>query len=310
MAQTITFNYQQEGTSEGFNKLIHNAIRPGIISGGTLHKESATSVRISPIDMIIKDSNNLLTVHATTDEDVIVNLPSGEIASKPYICAEYAWQSQTGNLVQFRCRNISEIVSNSIILGKCQFVGTTLADVFDYTVTSWSDIHWNEDLLHAVPNFANSTALRVPNFHVLPASNVGNNNPLSLRITEGRAFIDGDYVELPDGLNVVLSTSSSSNVYINTTLSNGMVRYDLLCLASDGTPRYINGTQNTLSLAKKPSCPRDLLPLAYLKLDNSSNTITLNNNTVILGSWIEEIPTHIHNEGKIDIITTTHSLKI
>lgn len=306
MAQTITFNYQQEGTAEGFNQLIHNAIRAGVLSGGMLHKESATSVRISPLDIIIQSSpNGYVTVHAKTDEDVIVNLPSGEIMSKPFICAEYSWQNMTGNLVQFRCRDLSDMVSNSIILGKCQFANNALTDSFDYTVKSWSDLHWNDDLLYSVPNFANSTVLRVPSFHVIPSQN---NTPLSLRISKGKAIIDGNFVEF-EYKDVTLSTSEGSDLYINSTLDNGKIRYDLLCLASDGTPKYINGTPNVASSAKKPTYTRDLLPLAYIKLDNSSNTISITPQMVILGSWIEEIPTHIRTEGSIDIITQTHSIK-
>ena len=51
--QVITFKYQQEGTAEGFNKLLNNVIPTGIISGGNVIKQdSGSTVIISPMEMI------------------------------------------------------------------------------------------------------------------------------------------------------------------------------------------------------------------------------------------------------------------
>jgi hypothetical protein len=68
--QTITFSYQQEGTSEGFNHLLHNVIPSGIIHGGEL-RLVGSEVTVSPSEMIINASttdNKKLAVHANIEE--------------------------------------------------------------------------------------------------------------------------------------------------------------------------------------------------------------------------------------------------
>ena len=69
--QTITFAYQQEGTAQGFNKILHGILPRGIISGGALTKNTNSEIYIAPMQMLIGDSD--VTAHVETSEIATVS---------------------------------------------------------------------------------------------------------------------------------------------------------------------------------------------------------------------------------------------
>ena len=132
--QIITFRYQQEGTAEGFNKLLSGVIPTGVISGGELLRIDDSTVEISPMQMMIGDGN--VIVHVQTTEGARVNVTLG----KPYVIATFNWANLVNNYVSFEASSLVDIPSNgnAIILGKCEFSGQLMGSQFDYTRKTWS----------------------------------------------------------------------------------------------------------------------------------------------------------------------------
>ena len=125
--QIITFRYQQEGTAEGFNKLLSGVIPTGVISGGELLRIDDSTVEISPMQMMIGDDN--IIVHVQTTEKATVNVA----LEKPYVIATFNWSNLVNNYVNFEASSLANIPSNgnAIILGKCEFTGVTMGSQFE-----------------------------------------------------------------------------------------------------------------------------------------------------------------------------------
>ena len=161
--QVITFKYQQEGTAEGFNKLLNGVIPSGVISGGELTKVNDSTVNISKMQLMIGDGN--VIVHVETTETATVTVSS----SLPYVIATFNWANLTNNFVTFESSALNTLPStrNAIILGKCEFVGDVMSETFDYTRKTWSSTHYNNDFL-----FNNSYQTKSPSFNVTPLEGV------------------------------------------------------------------------------------------------------------------------------------------
>ena len=277
--QIITFRYQQEGTAVSFNKLFHGVIPRGIISGGLLVKEDNSTVAISPLQMVIGDNN--VTIHVQTQEDAHVGVNS----SKPFIIATFNWAELTDNYVKFESSSFNDlpIDTNALILGKCEFSGNDLSNVFDYTRKTWSSSYFNNDFL-----FSNDYRTHSPSFNVTPHETTPN---LSFNVGVGKAIINGKEVEIGNSQIVALQTSdATASNYFNPNVSYG--RIDLAVLTDGGTVEYILG-EDSLN-PKMPLCPSYALPLA--KFTYSSFTGI----TAIYGSNI----TYIYNNNYIGLCST------
>ena len=228
--QIITFRYQQEGTAEGFNKLLNGVIPTGVISGGELLRIDDSTVQISPMQMMIGDDN--IIVHVQTKENATVNVT----LEKPYVIATFNWSNLVNNYVNFEASSLTNIPSNrnAIILGKCEFIGTTMGSQFDYTRKTWSSSYLNNDFL-----FNNKYNTKSSSFNV---TSLDNETELGFNVGAGSAIIQGKEVVINDDFKVVLSNNSShtsSFDYIDTSVSNG--RIDIAVLMNDGSVRYIMG---------------------------------------------------------------------
>ena len=238
--QIITFRYQQEGTAEGFNKLLKGVIPTGIISGGDLIRVDNSTVNISPMEMMIGDGN--VIVHVQTTENATVNVTLG----KPYVIATFNWANLVNNYVTFDASSLNNVPSsgNAIILGKCEFSGEEMGVNFDYTRRTWSSSHLNNDFL-----FSNNYNTKSSSFNV---SSLENETKLGFNVSAGSAIIRGKEVVINDDFKVSLSNDSShmdSFDYINTSVSNG--RIDIAVLMNDKTVRYIMGKDSQNAIAPK-----------------------------------------------------------
>lgn len=256
--QTITFAYQQEGTAQGFNKILHGVLPRGIISGGALTKHSNTEVYIAPMQLLIGDDN--VTAHVETSENATV---TGVGASTPYIVATYTWENLTNSYVNFQAMGQSDIPENAVILGKGVFTGTTLNNTFDYTKKSWTSSHRNNDF-----GWSNSYNTSSPSFNVIPDDTL-TQDVFQLYIERGEGIIGGKLVTNSNTkLSLTLQTTSpSSDNYFATTVTSTS-RTDIVVMESNGIPRYIMGADD--GSGNPPICPTNALVLAYLSFEQGS----------------------------------------
>lgn len=273
--QIITFRYQQEGTAQGFNKLLQGVTPTGIISGGELSKvvNENNQVEITPMQMMISDGN--VIVHVQTQENITLPVQS----ANPYIVAEFNWAQLVDNYVTFKCVNFSSLASkNLIILGKCEFNSNsqTLSGKFDLTRRTWSSTYLNNDFLFSYAN--NQPSL--PSFRVSSIEPIG--STIGFTINRGEAVINGKRAYLNDSTICTLNDDTSSNKYINRTVNNG--RIDILVLLSaEGNTyevKYIMGEDNANPVP--PIYPPQGLVLAEI-------TYPSGNITYINGSSIRNV---------------------
>ena len=250
--QQITFKYQQEGTAEGFNKLLAGVIPTGIINGGEFLKISDTQVDITPMQMMISDGS--VVVHIQTTENAHVNVSP----SLPYVIARFNWINLVNNYVDFEAVNYNSLSSNFIIFGKCEFEGSILQS-FDETRRSWSPSHFNNDFQH------NSFYGAIPNFLITSRED---SESLGFDVGAGKAIIDGKRVEINQVQHITLvDDNPSSNLYFNPSISNG--RVDIAVLKNDGNVDYIMGEDQINP--KPPIFPSYGLVLATFEFDVSVN---------------------------------------
>lgn len=232
--QVITFRYQQEGTAEGFNKLLNGVIPTGVISGGELSRlGESNTVNIAKMQMIITDGN--VTVHVQTTELATVTLNS----TTPYVIATFNWMNLVDNYVSFEAVNYSTLLTmqNVIILGKGEFEGANLLNTFDYTRKTWSPYaeKLNNDFL-----FTNPYNGKSPSFNVSYIENSDSSlNIIGFNVGVGKGIISGKEVEIRSNLEIRLSDNDDGYHRITKTVNRG--RIDIAVLMSDSTVRYIMG---------------------------------------------------------------------
>ena len=93
-SQVLTFDYRQEGTSEGFNKLLYTLIPQGIIEGGSLSNTAGgLTVDIAPMVCYFKDTTNQVGVRLETTDNARLSVS----ASNPYIVGDFTWINTENN---------------------------------------------------------------------------------------------------------------------------------------------------------------------------------------------------------------------
>lgn len=255
-SQTITFNYQQEGTSLGFNGLLNNVVANGVISGGTLVKYSSNVVKIKPLEMIISDSAKNATIHLKTTDDAEVVVEQG----KPYIVASFTWMNVTQNYVKFEAKASSDFGTDDIILGKCEYTGGTLEDKLDYTCRMWSPIYRNNDFTMNAYNSMYSS---------LTVTELPSTNDLGFVVNRGKAVINGREVVVNSPISVTLVNSPSSDpYYFNGAVTNK--RIDIIVMYESGTVGYIMGIDE--ASPTMPQAPSNALLLAKVTLEARVST--------------------------------------
>jgi hypothetical protein len=267
--QVITFKFQQEATAQGFNKLLNGVIPTGVISGGDLSKVDNITVNIDRMEMMIGDGN--VTVHVQTTELARVNVNT----THPYIVATYNWANLANNFVTFEAYSSNQIpLQNAIILGKCQFVGDTLLERFDYTRKTWSSIYLNNSFL-----YDNAYRTKSPSFNVSYIENSDTLNIIGFNVGAGEAIINGKRLVLDNEMQVILTDNDSGYHRIVKQVING--RVDIAVLMNDGNVRYIMG-EDTIN-PKPPTYPSYGLVIAEFIYDGGDNI------NYILGSKIKNI---------------------
>lgn len=232
--QVITFKYQQEGTAEGFNKLLNGVIPTGVISGGELSRLGETNtVNIAKMQMMITDGN--VTIHVQTTEIATVTLSP----EKPYVVATFNWMNLVDNYASFDAMDASTLrtMQNVVILGKGEFLGANLRGSFDYTRKTWSPYaeRLNNDFL-----FNNTYGGKSSSFNISYIENSDSSfNNIGFVVGIGKGIINGKEVEIQNEQTILLTDNDDAYHRITKNVDNG--RVDIAVLMEDSTVRYIMG---------------------------------------------------------------------
>jgi len=125
--QTLTFKYQQPSTSESFNNLLYNILPTGIYDRGTLSIIDNSTIRVSPIEVLISDSTFEVSIKCKTELDVDITVTE----PTPYVIMRLEWENTDPNYVDFLSVSFEDLQDTDIILGKAVyencFLGTRSA---------------------------------------------------------------------------------------------------------------------------------------------------------------------------------------
>jgi len=295
--QLITFRYQQEGTAEGFNKLLCGVLPEGVISGGLLMKEeeSDTTIRVDPMQLLIGDGN--VTVHVETRESFTMAVNS----QKPFVVASFNWSQSVNNYVSFEAKSLTEInsMNHPIILGRAVILGGTLSSNFDYTRKTWCPFSKYNDYYYSSYNSS------LPSFNVTPIENP-TTNQYGFVVGKGKAIINGVLVEKNNEETIILTETDTNYHKININVSSG--RIDIAVLMNDGSVRYIMGEDS--STPRAPNYPSNGLVIAEFKYTQNITPVF-----GILGSNITNIYNNNYmgfspqvGEKKGDSVVNQHTL--
>ena len=137
--QEIWTKYGQNRTTEEFNKLLHNIIKPGIYKGGELSIYSSEVANIAPFDCLINTPNKQ-AVHIKTNTSVQLSFSE----STPYLGASFEWLNQSNNYLDFEALTSSGIASNRIIFGKADYIsGVCTGFSYDDKTSGYLDESFN-----------------------------------------------------------------------------------------------------------------------------------------------------------------------
>lgn len=140
--QDVTYNYYEEATAEDFNKR-HLSIRPrGVYEGGYLTKVTNTEITLSPFTLEIGDDSEQISSKSSANATLNSGtLDSGSISSAtPYIVFRWAFAELAGNYVEVHAIDtLASVLDNDIVIGKCEFSGTTLTG-FDYSCRTFLNV--------------------------------------------------------------------------------------------------------------------------------------------------------------------------
>ncbi len=246
--QLITFRYQQEGTAEGFNKLLCGVLPEGVISGGLLTRvgESNTTIQVDPMQLLIGDGNIIVHVETRESFTMVVN------SQKPFVVASFNWSQSVNNYVSFEAKSLTEInsMNHPIILGRAVFLGGNLSDNIDYTRKTWCPSSKYNDYYYS----------SLPSFNVTPMEN-RETGQYGFVVGKGKAIINGVLVEKTDETEVSLTETDTGYHKININVSDG--RIDIAVLMNDGSVRYIMGEDS--STPRAPNYPSNGLVIAEFK---------------------------------------------
>ena len=238
-SQNLTFDYRQEGTSEGFNKLLYTLIPQGILKGGNLSINSGLIVNIAPMTCYFKDETNEVGVRIETRENATVTLSQ----AKPYVVGEFTWINTEDNFMEFKAVDLPS--DDQIVFGRGIFASVNTISGFDTTYKTWSKEYYeniNED--------------GTPSFKVT----VNPNNQLKLDVGKGHAIINGKEVTF---------TNTVTSGEINTNVSNA--RIDYLCITENGALTFVSSED--VSVPTNPSIPYNMLAIAKITLPSNPTSI-------------------------------------
>jgi hypothetical protein len=231
--QIKTFDYLQEGTSEGFNKLLHDVIPTGIISGGLLGKTSDVLITISPMICYISDPTRKVSVRVETT--AIANISVSAVT--PFLVCRMDWINIENNYMDILALAEDEIESSDLIIGRCIYAGATLGTVFDY---SWKNEHPFINLV------SSSEALKV---------SATDPYTVTVNISSGILYFNSKKVVYAGGVSPSFTTTGTDG------------RIDLLCINDSGVISITEGTASSAPVI--PTFPNDKLVLAIITIPAS-----------------------------------------
>jgi hypothetical protein len=230
--QIKTFDYLQEGTSEGFNKLMYHLFPTGILSGGELTKVTNSSVTVSPLICQIEDNDRKVSIRIETQEGVAIAVS----ASTPFVISRMDWLNVENNWMDIISVAEEDILSGDLIIGRCEYnIGDLVS--FDYTRKSVNPI--------AVVN-ESKNALKVESNE--PQDNKG-------YVNAGSIYFNNELVTYAGGQSPAISITSTDP------------RIDLVCISALGVISIVEGTPSSSPVI--PAFPEDLLVLAYIEIPSA-----------------------------------------
>lgn len=238
--QTLTFDFKQEGTSEGFNKIMYNLIPKGIIRGGELTKLTDSTISISPFLCFFEDTSVETGTRLETSSDVSVSVSQ----ANNYIVGRFNWLNIEDNYMDFLGVSSSNIQPTDLIFGRAIYDTLGVLQNFDVSEKSWSREYYE--------NFKSD----YPNFHVMYNSTEAD----KIIINKGSAFING---------NLVTLSSPYTLQYPDLSVTNS--RKDLVVIDESSSISVIKGEDSVTPTV--PKCPQNKLILAVITLPSNPSTI-------------------------------------
>lgn len=238
--QTLTFDFKQEGTSEGFNKIMYNLIPKGIIRGGELTKLTDSTVSISPFLCFFEDTSVETGTRLETSSDVSVSVSQ----ANNYIVGRFNWLNIEDNYMDFLGVSSSNIQPTDLIFGRAIYDTLGVLQNFDVSEKSWSREYYE--------NFKSD----YPNFHVM----YNPTDSSKIIINKGSAFING---------NLVTLSSPYVLQYSDLNITNS--RKDLVVIDESSSISIIKGDDSVTPTV--PKCPQNKLILAVITLPSNPSTI-------------------------------------
>jgi len=238
--QTLTFDFKQEGTSEGFNKIMYNLIPKGIIKGGELTKLTDSTVSISPFLCFFEDTSVETGTRLETSSDVSVSVSQ----ANNYIVGRFNWLNIEDNYMDFLGVSSSNIQPTDLIFGRAIYDTLGVLQNFDVSEKSWSREYYE--------NFKSD----YPNFHVM----YNPTDSSKIIINKGSAFING---------NLVTLSSPYILQYSDLNVTNS--RKDLVVIDESSSISIIKGDDSVTPTV--PKCPQNKLILAVITLPSNPSTI-------------------------------------
>ena len=236
--QIKTFDYFQEGKSEGFNKLLYSVLPTGIISGGTLTKITNSSISISPLICQIEDTTRKISLRVETQDSITLSVST----ATPYIICRLDWLNIENNYMDVVAISDTDVESGDLILGKCEFLIAELTG-FDYSKKSTNP-------LVEINNNKKSLYLE-------------SNEPFDNRIyiNPGSLYINNKYISYAGGQSPTFNITSTDP------------RIDLICINDSGVISIVEGTPS--STPAIPTMPDNLLSLGHVTIPSNTDPIII-----------------------------------
>ncbi|MBD3216598.1 MAG: hypothetical protein GF311_28545, partial [Candidatus Lokiarchaeota archaeon] len=203
--QILNFDFNQEATSQGFNRTLKDLVPKGIFSGCTLEKTGATSIKMNAGVIFFQDSTTKVGTRIEFQDEINITVNPLTDSANPYIVIRFLWQNVQSNYAGYEKVAFLDLEDDDIILGKIEISGGSLLDTFD--LTRRSNIAFLE-------NQEDLTSLRV-----YPT------NPESSSVS-----VSGGSVITSEGLQII----TGATVGPFTTNATGSQRNDLVYIDKDG----------------------------------------------------------------------------
>jgi hypothetical protein len=126
--QILTWDYLNASSSESFNRLLKDIVRPGIYEGGLVDVIDASTASINPMSVLIVPENNSdLAVKVRVQDPYQITVDQ----ANPYLICEIDWINQEDNFLDFVVQN-TPASGNQLNIALLNFSGATFTSV-DYS---------------------------------------------------------------------------------------------------------------------------------------------------------------------------------